>query len=180
MTPSTTAIKRFQTYLQRRHYSEHTVDNYSLDLKLFLAQCQQPVETVTYREVEQFLTHQHEQGLAATTINRRLHALKHFFDYLLESRQVLGHPVKPSHFARLGRPLPKALSQVHLQALLAHIQHPMDKALFLLILRGGLRVFEVARLQLSQIEWDEQALWIEQGKGVRTAECICRQMPWPV
>jgi integrase/recombinase XerD len=165
MTPSTTAIKRFQTYLQRRHYSAHTVDNDSLDLTLFLAQCQQPVETVTYREVEQFLTQQHAQGLAPTTINRRLHALKHFFDYLLESRHVLGNPVKPSHFARLGRPLPKALSQAHLQALFAQMQHPMDKALFLLLLRGGLRVSEVAQLKLSQIAWDEQALWIEQGKG---------------
>ncbi len=165
MTTSTTAIKGFRTYLQRRHYSEHTVESYSLDLQLFFAQCQQPVETVTYREVEQFLTQQHEQGLAPTTINRRLHALKHFFDDLLETRQVLGNPVKPSHFARVGRPLPKALSQAHLQALFAHIQHPMDKALFLLILRGGLRVSEAARLKLSQIEWDEQALWIEQGKG---------------
>ena len=165
MPPSTSAINRFETYLQRRHYSAHTVANYRLDLELFLAQCQQPVETITYREVEQFLSDQYQRGLAATTINRRLHALKHFFDHLLESRQVLGNPVKPSHFARLGRPLPKALSQEHLHALFAQIQHPMDKALFLVILRGGLRVSEVAQLKLSQIEWNEQALWIEQGKG---------------
>jgi site-specific recombinase XerD len=91
--------------------------------------------------------------------------LKHLFDFLLEQRLVLGNPVKPSHFARLGRPLPKALSQEHVQALFAHIQHPMDKALFLLMLRGGLRVSEVVQLQLSQIAWDEQALWIAQGKG---------------
>jgi site-specific recombinase XerD len=84
---------------------------------------------------------------------------------LLEQQLVLGNPVKPRHFARLGRPLPKALSLEHVQALFAHIQHPMDKALFLLMLRGGLRVSEVVQLQLSQITWNEQALWIEQGKG---------------
>ncbi len=165
MTTSTTAITRFRTYLQRRHYSGHTLDSYSLDLQIFFAQCQQPVETVTYRDVEQFLTQQHEQGLAPTTINRRLHAVKHVFDYLLENRLVVGNPVKPSHFARLGRPLPKALSHAHLQALFTQMQHPMDKALFLLMLRGGLRVSEVVQLTLSQVEWDEQALWIEQGKG---------------
>ena len=165
MTSATAAIQRFRTYLQRRHYSVHTLDSYRFDLQRFFAQCQQPVEAVTYRDVEHFLTQQYEQGMAPTTINRRLHALKHLFDYLLENRLVLGNPVKPSHFARLGRPLPKALSHAHLQALFAQMQHPMDKALFLLMLRGGLRVSEVVQLKLSQVEWDEQALWIEQGKG---------------
>ncbi|MEE9148516.1 MAG: tyrosine-type recombinase/integrase [Candidatus Tectomicrobia bacterium] len=165
MTRATTAITQFRTYLQRRHYSVHTLDSYRFDLQLFFAQCQQPVETVTYRDVEQFLTQQHAQGMAPTTINRRLYAVKHLFDYLLEHRLVVGNPVKPSHFARLGRPLPKALAHAHLQALFAQIQHPMDKALFLLMLRAGLRVSEVVQLKLSQIEWDEQALWIEQGKG---------------
>ena len=165
MTSCNTAIERFQGYLRRRHYSVHTVESYSLDLRLFFAPCERPVGTVTYRDVEYFLTQQHEQGLAATTINRRLHALKHLFDFLLEQRLVLGNPVKPSHFARLGRPLPKALSQAHVHALFAQMQHPMDKALFLLMLRGGLRVSEVVQLKLSQVEWDEQALWIEQGKG---------------
>ena len=67
------------------------------------------------RDVERFLEHQHQQGLAPTTVNRRLHALKHFFDFLVERRLVAGNPVKPSHFARLGRPLPRGLSTAQLR-----------------------------------------------------------------
>lgn len=58
----------------------------------------------------------------------------HFFDYLVEQRCVTGNPVKPSHMVRRGRPLPKALSQDQVQQLFAQIHHPMDKALFLLML----------------------------------------------
>lgn len=47
----------------------------------------------------------------------------------------------------------------------AQMQHPLDRALFLLMLRGGLRVAEVARLKMRDIEWSQQALLIEQGKG---------------
>lgn len=41
----------------------------------------------------------------------------------------------------------------------------MDHALCLLMLRCGLRVSEVARLRLSDIDWTQQSLRIEQGKG---------------
>jgi site-specific recombinase XerD len=111
------------------------------------------------------VTPQHEQGLSPTTLNRRLYALKHFFDFLLEHQQVFGNPVKPSHFARVGRPLPRALPPEQVHALFAQLTHPMDKALFGVMLRGGLRVSEVVKLKLTQIDWEQGALWIEQGKG---------------
>ena len=51
------------------------------------------------------------------------------------------------------------------QRLFAQIAHPMDRALFLVILRCGLRVSEVANLKLEQIDWEQQALQVVQGKG---------------
>ena len=78
---------------------------------------------------------------------------------------MAGNPIKPSHFVRRGRPLPKALSREQVQRLFGQIAHPMDRALFLVILRCGLRVSEVARLKLEQIDWEQQALHIVQGKG---------------
>ena len=52
-----------------------------------------------------------------------------------------------------------------MQRLFAQIAHPMDRALFLVMLRCGLRVSEVAQLKLEQIDWEQQALHIVQGKG---------------
>ncbi len=159
------AMQRFQAYLQRRNYAAHTVESYRLDLHVFFASSGRTPETVTHQDVEGFLARQQAQGLAPTTLNRRLYALKHFFDFLLEHRMVLGNPVKPSHFAREGRPLPRALAAAQLQALFAQMRHPMDQALFGLMLRCGLRVSEVVALQRQQIDWDQQALLIAQGKG---------------
>ena len=165
MTDVDTAIQQFQAYLERRQYAGHTVESYTLDLRLFFAAIAHPLEMITFQDVERFLEHQQQQGLAPTTVNRRLHALKHFFDFLVERRLVAGNPVKPSHFARVGRPLPRGLSTAQLQALFAQILHPMDTALFLVMLRCGLRVAEVAQLTVEQIDWEQQALHITQGKG---------------
>jgi site-specific recombinase XerD len=160
------AITDFCTYLHTRHYSPHTVENYGRDLRLFFAACDKAPAAVSLRDIEAFLTQQHQAQLTATTINRRLHALKHFFDYLVMEHQSLAHnPVKPSHFPRRGRPLPKQLSHAQVQALFAQMRHPMDHALYLLMLRCGLRVSEVAQLTLETIDWEQAALRIVQGKG---------------
>src|SRR6266566_4690074 len=160
-----TAIDRFRAYLERRQFSAHTVASYPLDLRLFFAEIAVPLARVSLHEVDQFVEHQHQHGRAWATINRRLTALKHFFDFCLAQQWVAGNPVKPRHFVRRGRPLPNALAGAQVQQRFAQIAHPMDRALFLVMLRCGLRVSEVAQLTLEQIDWEQQALHVVQGKG---------------
>jgi site-specific recombinase XerD len=159
-------VKLFCAYLHTRNYSPHTIENYGRDLRLFFAPLQKALRAVSWRDIEHFIQRQHQAQLAATTINRRLHALKHFFDYLVMERQTLvTNPVKPSHLLRQGRPLPKQLSQDQVRLLFTQITNPLDHALYLLILRCGLRVSEVARLRRSDLDWEQQSLRIDQGKG---------------
>jgi site-specific recombinase XerD len=165
MPPIPEAVQRFRAYLQRRNYATHTLDSYMLDLQLFFTRIDKPLHGISFREIDQFIDQQHQQGLASTTINRRLYALKHLFDFLIEHQILDVNPIKPSHMLRRGRTLPKALSQEHIEQLFAHIHVAMDLTLFLLMLRCGLRVSEVVQLQVSDIDWTQQALRIEQGKG---------------
>jgi site-specific recombinase XerD len=159
------ALDRFRQYLERRQFSVHTIASYTWDLRLFFTEVTVPLAQVSFREIDQFVEHQHQHDRSWATINRRLNALKHFFTFCLDQQLVRGNPVKPSHFVRRGHPLPKALSRDHVQRLFAQITHPMDHALFLIMLRCGLRVSEVAHLQLDHIDWEQQALHIVQGKG---------------
>ena len=147
-----TALDRFRLYLERRQFSAHTIASYALDLRLFFLEVAVPLAQVSFREIDQFVEQQHQHGRAWATINRRLNALKHFFDFCLDQQVVGGNPVKPSHFVRRGRPLPKALSREQVQRLFAQIDHPMDRALFLVMFRCGLRVSEVAQLKLEHID----------------------------
>ena len=159
-------VKLFCAYLHTRNYSPHTIENYGRDLRLFFAPLHKALRAVSWRDIEHFIQQQHQAQLAATTINRRLHALKHFFDYLVMERQTLAtNPVKPSHLLRQGRPLPKKLSQDQVRTLFTQITNPLDHALYLLILRCGLRVSAVARLRRSDLDWEQQSLRIDQGKG---------------
>src|SRR5712692_7610225 len=130
------AIKHFCAYLGRRNYSPHTIENYGRDLRLFFAPLAKAPSAVSWRGIEGFIQQQRQAHLAAATINRRLNALKHFFEYLvMEDQTCASNPVKPSHFLRRGRPLPKPLAQDHV------------------------------RLRLGDIDWTQQSIRINQGKG---------------
>ena len=102
-----TAIDRFRAYLERRQFSAHTVANYTLDLRLFFAEVAVPLAQLSYREVDQFVEQQHQQGHAWATINRRLHALKHFFAFCLEQQWWEGIPSSPVTLSGAGIPCPK-------------------------------------------------------------------------
>src|ERR1041384_5777325 len=90
-------VERFCQHLRARHYSRHSIASYALDLQLFFAEIKKPVRQISWRDVDRFIEQQHGQGLAATTINRRLHAVKRFFDYLVvETERLPANPVKRS------------------------------------------------------------------------------------
>jgi site-specific recombinase XerC len=57
-----TAIDRFRLYLERRQFSAHTIANYTLDLRLFFTEVAVPLAQVSFREVDQFVEHQHRRG----------------------------------------------------------------------------------------------------------------------
>jgi integrase len=97
----------------------------------------------------------------------RIHALKSFYEFLFVTadKDEYPMPIKPSHYVRQGRPLPQKLTTAEVKRLFAAITIEIDKTLFLLMLRCGLRVAEVAALRLSDIDWTERALIVRQGKG---------------
>src|SRR5207245_2175771 len=79
----------------------------TLDLHLFFAEAAVPLAQVSFREVDQFVEHQHQHGRAWATINRRLNALKHFFDFCLEQQCVGAIPSSRVILSGAGAPCPK-------------------------------------------------------------------------
>ena len=66
---------------------------------------------------------------------------------------------------RGGRQLPEILSQREMLRLLDSLRNPKHRVILALVYAGGLRVGEVVRLKVSDIDSDRMLIRVRQGKG---------------
>jgi site-specific recombinase XerD len=164
-------IEHFQKWLHRKAPYASTPIHYTSDLTLFFAWLNKPVIEVTLKDVDAFIEHSLAQQHAIATINRRLAALRSFYHFLtIERDDAPRNPVIPRrHFIRQGQRLPRDVQDPVVEKLFAAIAGPRDRAMFLLMLRCGLRVGEVRNLSLTDLYLDPAhgnlpRLWLH-GKG---------------
>lgn len=148
------SLHQFELYLQRRFPERRTSKDYLSDLRQFAAHCQKPWREVSMHDIDAFVDQQRTQGLKPATVNRRVAALKTFFDFLAEETDDLSWP-NPVRFKRHAgkRPhcLPRDLRDEDLERVWAVIASARDRAWFVLMVRAGLRVGEVVGLQLADL-----------------------------
>lgn len=152
--------------MKRKNYSPHTIKNYLNMLKHFLARLSVPVETTTNREVKAYIDYLLDQRKSPKTINCHLVTIRKFYKYLKEEEDIqLVDPVRRGYALRLPNPLPKHLRNEQVEDLFSIIKKPRDQAMFMLMLRCGLRVDEVASLTIDAIDYRRSRLFVYRGKG---------------
>lgn len=162
----TEAIARYRRFLRRRNYSIHTVKNYMNILSQFSAWLQIPMEKATSKETDAYMDYLLRRRKKPKTINCHFGCIHAFYDYLIEDEGIpLTNPVRKNYRLRLPRPLPKHLRDEQIAALFKEITVTRDRAMFMLMLRCGLRVEEVARLTMDAIEYRSRQLYVFNGKG---------------
>jgi site-specific recombinase XerD len=162
----TDSIISYRRYLKRRNYSSHTIKNYLNRLKHFVLWVDVPLEQVDYEKVLSYIDWLIGKRLTATTINCHLFCISGFYQYLhYEKGFKTANPVKKSSTLRLPKPLPRHVKDEELTMFFKVVKSYRDKAIFMLMLRCGLRVEEVAHLRLPAIDLKRRSLMIVEGKG---------------
>lgn len=164
-------IEKFKKWLRRKSPQSSTHIHYVSDVRLFFAWAQKPLTAITARDVDVYIEQHQLEGHSIATINRRLASLRAFYRFLaLDADGAPANPVIPyRHFIRHGERLPRDVEDSELQKLFDVIRSPRDRAMFILMLRCGLRVGEVRNLTLSDLYLQPTSgnlprLWLH-GKG---------------
>jgi site-specific recombinase XerD len=163
-------IERFVNWVRRRNPQARTWKDYGYDLRFFVeAVGDRPPCEITFRDVDQFVSRQSERGFKAATINRRLAAIMALFLFLSDEDDDLVCPVLfHRHHLREPQRLPRPVQEQDLRQFFAVIENVRDRAMFLLMLRCGLRIGEVAGLRLADLYLDESyPRLVVRGKSAR-------------
>ena len=160
------SILNYDKSLKRKNLSAQSVNSYLYRLKHFFVWLPVPIETATSRHVKQYLDILLEKKMAPKTINERLVAIRSFYHYLRdEEGREIENPAIRGMTLRLPKPLPRYARESELDIFLAVISKKRDRALFMIMLRCGLRVNEVAHLTIDAIDYQNNRILIRNGKG---------------
>ncbi|MHB8773442.1 MAG: tyrosine-type recombinase/integrase [Syntrophales bacterium] len=164
----TDSIIRYRRFLKRRNFSPNTVKNYLNGLKHFVLWLDEPIETVTYRKIIAYIDDLLGKRLQPKTVNCYLNSVCQFYHYLCEEEGMpIANPVKKPNIMKLPRGLPKHLKEEQIAILFKNLKGCRDQAMFMIMLRCGLRVEEVAHLSLGDIDLKRRMLLVQDGKGAK-------------
>jgi site-specific recombinase XerD len=109
-----------------------------------------------------------EKQLAAQTINGHLIVIRRFYHYLQQEEGiVLDNPAIKGMALRLSKPLPRHLRDDDVNIFFEAVTKARDRAIFMLMLRCGLRVEEVANLSIDAIDYRRSQIMVRSGKGAK-------------
>ena len=169
-------LQRFQTKLRiERRLSPHTLKNYQRDLDNLCRFCdQQGIDdwaTIDEQHVRQYISQRHRQGLSGKSLQRELSAFRTFFRFLITEGLIKYNPATEVQAPRSRRKLPDTLDVDKVKRLVEiKGDDPLtvrDRAILELFYSSGLRLSELLRLDLMDIDQQEGLVQVT-GKGNKT------------
>lgn len=169
-------LPRFYSHLSmERRLSAHTDVNYRRDLQLFVAYCVssgiEDWQRVDSQHVRSFAAAEFRRGQSARSIQRRLSALRSFFNYLIREQQLKRNPALEIQAPRARKRLPATIDTDQMSHLLSFRTDERlslrDKAMMELFYSSGLRLAELVALDLGALDLRDQTVRVL-GKGNKT------------
>jgi site-specific recombinase XerD len=153
--------QRFTQDLQRRNYSPRTVDTYVRCVAAFARHFGRSPEHLDAEHVRLYQLHLLAQKASWSRFNQAVCALRCLYQL------TLGRPdlVRMIPYGKKPRPLPCVLSPDEVRRFLEAVADPFYQTLFQAAYAAGLRVSEVVRLQLTDVDAARMVLHVRCAKG---------------
>lgn len=173
MTWPRTLDRWLDSLTAERGLSENTLKAYRRDLERLADDLAEEKagdpRTADRQTLAAHLRRLRKRGLSPRTIHRGLSSLRSFYGFLVAEGTRKDDPTLHLEAPRLGRPLPKVLSESQVERILdvPDVSDPLglrNKAMFEVLYATGLRVSELVGLTLGQLRLD-QGFLLAFGKG---------------
>lgn len=168
-------INTFSNYLEvERRYSPHTVLSYRTDLNQFNAFLVTYFNDLTLKEIKHihvrsWMAHLSESKINNRSINRKLSAIRSFFNYHKRTCKGLINPVAKIQSPKTGKAIPKFIQEKHIERLFDTVDNDdfLDNQARLIIelfYTTGMRRSELINLKDESVDWSNRQIKVL-GKG---------------
>ena len=156
-------IPAMQQVLVLKSYSVSTIKTYLNEVGIFLRTIQHhPADLFTTQRIKDYLHYCADKlKLTENTLHSRMNALKFYYEQVLKKEKIFWDIPRPKKHIQL----PKVLSKEEMIRLIKAIENLKHKTMIMLGYGCGLRVSEITRLELKDIDEDRRVLFIRKAKG---------------
>jgi integrase/recombinase XerD len=165
-------VQRFRNHLERLGYSKGSCQMLPDCVKAFLEFTAKPLATITPLDIVNFREHLQERpnkrrpgALSESFINHHIYSLKLFFGWQIERGDLLENPMSSLEFPTPNHKPRTILTQVEIKALYAVTESFKERAVLSLFYGCGLRRTEAERLNLKDLYFRSNLLYVRAGKG---------------
>ncbi|MGA9639617.1 tyrosine-type recombinase/integrase [Flavobacterium sp.] len=181
-----TIVDLFIDYLlKEKNYSVHTAAAYEGDLQAFQSfnKCnfeQESIVFVNYGQIRSWIVFLVDEGLSASSINRKMASLKAFYRFLMKTKQIEVSPLLKHRSLKASKKIQIPFSEKEVTQVLGQIQDNSDfeslrnKMVIDLFYTTGIRRIELIELRIKDVDFSNNVLKV---LGKRNKERVVPMLP---
>jgi site-specific recombinase XerD len=155
-----------ESYLEKltlKRYSYQTIKSYKNFFKEFINYYHsRPINEITEKEILAYLRYLvQERGVSTSYQNQAINAIKFYYEKVLDGNRKFYYVERPEK----EQTLPVVLSEQEVQAILNSIGNLKHKCLLLVLYSAGLRIGELLKLEIKDVDFDRKQIHLKGAKG---------------
>lgn len=152
--------------------ADGTLQQYSREIYNMLDFLGKRLEDITAMDLRYYYAVMRERrGIQMSTMQTRIHYLSSFWDFLTLEKLVPDNPVRRIGGLKVETTVKKPFGPEELEALRLHCDRSRDRALVEFLLATGLRVSELCKLNVEDIDFYRMEFYVR-GKGGKERLCL--------
>jgi len=166
--PAKEHFERYMRHKWRLNHKPRTLQSSFTSVMLFLSlygkSGKRELGEMERTDLEAFIEHEQDRGIRISTVRTRLACIIAFLHFLMEQDVISGSLLKRGIKLKLPDVLPRAMNPADVRKLLSVIDDTRDRALFLLLLRTGMRIGEALGLRLNDLDIRDRKIHLFEGE----------------
>jgi len=153
--------------LKIRNLSPKTIKSYVYYNRVFLYFVGKSARQVKALDIKKYLENLADKGCSSSTLNLAYNALKLYYGKIYKRRFFVNIPR-----AKKDKKLPIVLSRSEIKKFFSVFQNVKYKLMFALMYASGLRISEIVKLKVRDLDFDNNVLWVRLGKGKKDRQSL--------
>ncbi len=159
------SFEQYKRDKENLNYSNYTLKGYTIQARLLAREFNNcDISDITYNQLKDYI-HKQRDRLKPASIGHRIRFIHSFvFRWAVDEDYIRSNPAARIREPKLGRVIPKFLTEEDVETLRAFCNTPREHAIVEFMYSTGCRIGEIVQVNILDIDWSNNSL-VVCGKG---------------